>query len=192
MCPALIFAANRNESVIGRTVTLVVSIRTRNGFSHSGAPSGRKWAIDILRDLKNLDIIRANHRGKPKISVKIKCLDVLKKYGISPSKLIVMIEKNRVVTVWFNPLRLFMNERVNWVLMIMINGVIAEFDWDGVIQKVNCVIIMSVIFIIINNLIDGLIELNLYGSKEEKMSGIIKTLSIKKFEGFSYKLNVLV
>lgn len=42
MCPALIFAASRNDRVNGRTITLVVSISTRNGLSQSGAPSGRK------------------------------------------------------------------------------------------------------------------------------------------------------
>jgi len=35
-------AASRNDSVAGRTIILVVSISTRNGFSQSGAPSGRK------------------------------------------------------------------------------------------------------------------------------------------------------
>jgi len=79
MCPALMFAANRNDRVIGRTVTLVVSISTRNGLSQSGAPSGRKWAIDFIIELVNLDIIIDSHRGSPKIRVKIKCLDVLKK-----------------------------------------------------------------------------------------------------------------
>jgi hypothetical protein len=64
---------------MGRTVILVDSISTKNGFNQSGAPSGRKWAIDFIRDLKNLDMIIDNHRGRPKIRVKIKCLDVLKK-----------------------------------------------------------------------------------------------------------------
>ena len=48
ICPAVILAANRNESVIGRTKILVVSIRTRNGFNHSGAPSGKKCATDFF------------------------------------------------------------------------------------------------------------------------------------------------
>jgi len=48
ICPALMLAANRNDRVRGRTITLVVSIRTRNGFSQSGAPSGRKWAVVFL------------------------------------------------------------------------------------------------------------------------------------------------
>lgn len=65
-------AAKRNERVIGRTVTLVVSINTKNGLSQSGAPSGRKCAIDFWIDLANLDIIIVSHRGSPKISVKIR------------------------------------------------------------------------------------------------------------------------
>ena len=72
MWPALIFAANRKDKVIGRTVILVVSINTKNGFSQSGAPSGRKWAIDFFKDLINLDIIIESHSGRPKINVKIK------------------------------------------------------------------------------------------------------------------------
>jgi len=42
MWPAVMFAANRNERVSGRTRTLDVSINTKNGFNQSGAPSGRK------------------------------------------------------------------------------------------------------------------------------------------------------
>jgi hypothetical protein len=98
-------AARRKDRVIGRTVTLVVSIRTRNGFNQSGAPSGRKCAIDFLIDFMNLDIIIDSHKGSPNTNVKIRCLEVLKKYGINPIKLIVMIEKNSVVTVCLNPLR---------------------------------------------------------------------------------------
>ena len=130
-------AANRNDRVIGRTVTLVVSIRTKNGFSQSGAPSGRKCAIDFLIDLKNLDIIIASHKGRPKIKVKIRCLEVLKKYGIKPKRLMVMIEKNKAVTICLNPFRLFMNVRSSCVLMIIINGVIIELARDVDVQKIN-------------------------------------------------------
>ena len=35
MCPAVMFAASRNDRVSGRTSTLVVSMSTRNGFSRS-------------------------------------------------------------------------------------------------------------------------------------------------------------
>ena len=37
---------------------------------------------------------------------------------------------------------------------------------------------ISAIFIIINILIDGLIELNLYGSNDEKISGIIQNMVV--------------
>jgi hypothetical protein len=78
MCPALMLAAKRNDRVRGRTRILVVSIRTRKGFSQSGAPSGRKWAVDFLGLLENLEIISLNQIGRPRARVKIRCLDVLK------------------------------------------------------------------------------------------------------------------
>jgi len=77
ICPALMLAANRNDRVAGRTIILVVSIRTRNGFNQSGAPSGRKWATDALGALVNEERIILSHRGSPRVRVKIKCLDVL-------------------------------------------------------------------------------------------------------------------
>jgi len=43
--PAVIFAARRNLRVIGRTMILIVSIITKNGFSHKGALSGRRWPM---------------------------------------------------------------------------------------------------------------------------------------------------
>jgi hypothetical protein len=72
MCPALIFAASRNDNVRGRTVILVVSISTRKGFNQSGAPSGRKWAINIFGNLISLDMIIDIHRGSPSDRVKIR------------------------------------------------------------------------------------------------------------------------
>lgn len=170
------FAANRNDSVIGRTVTLVVSISTRNGLSQSGAPSGRKCAMDFMIDLKNLDIIIDNHKGRPKINVKIKCLEVLKKYGIKPSRLIVIIEKKRVATVCLSPLRFDINVRDSCAVIISRNGAIMDLLRDDANQNVSCVDKISIMFIIIKSLMDGLIELNLYGSKEEKMSGIIQNM----------------
>jgi hypothetical protein len=176
MCPALILAANRNDNVIGRTVTLVVSINTKNGFNQSGAPSGRKWAIDFLIDLANLDMIIDNHKGRPKINVKIRWLEVLKKYGISPIKLIKIIVKNNVVTVCLNPFRLDINVRDNWAVIIISVGDSIELFRVEDVQNVNWVIIIKVIFIIINRLIEGFRELNLNGSNEEKISGIIQDM----------------
>lgn len=78
MCPALILAASRNDRVRGRTEILVVSIITRKGLSQSGAPSGRKWAINILGNLTRLDEIIDSQIGRPKDRVKMRWLDVLK------------------------------------------------------------------------------------------------------------------
>jgi hypothetical protein len=89
----------------------------------------------FLIDLKNLDNIIDNHNGRPKISVKIRCLDVLKKYGIRPKRLIIMMVKNRVDTIWFSPLRLFMNVRASCALISKINGIIREFARALAIQN---------------------------------------------------------
>lgn len=61
-------------------------------------------------------------------------------------------------------------------MIIIRNGVIKDELRVGAIQNVSCVIIMRIMFIIINSLMDGLIELNLWGSNDEKMSGIIQNM----------------
>jgi hypothetical protein len=86
MCPAVMFAANRNDRVRGRTSTLVDSINTRNGFNQSGAPSGRKCAVDALGLNLNLEIINLSHMGSPRDRVVIKCLVELKEYGVNPAR----------------------------------------------------------------------------------------------------------
>jgi len=87
MCPAVIFAANRNDRVIGWTNTLIVSVRTRNGFSHVGAPSGRKCAIVFFGCLVNLERIINSHIGSPMDRVIIRCLVFLREYGVIPRRL---------------------------------------------------------------------------------------------------------
>jgi len=53
------------------------SISTRNGFSHSGAPSGRRWAMVAFTDFTVLDIMNSIHIGKPILNVNSRCLDTL-------------------------------------------------------------------------------------------------------------------
>lgn len=113
MCPAVIFAANRNDRVIGRTRILVVSIITKNGFSHSGAPSGRKCATDFLGENENDEMIILSHMGRPIESVKIRCLDDDSEYGIIPIKLIPIIVINSAVTIDDIPFRLIDSVRDN-------------------------------------------------------------------------------
>jgi hypothetical protein len=135
ICPALIFAANRNDSVIGRTKILVVSINTRNGLSQSGAPSGRKWATDALGDFVKVDNIILSQIGSPSLIVKIRCLDVLNIYGISPNKLIMIISKNNGAIIALIPLSLNINVRFNWFMItVLIEANIIKFR-DVFIQK---------------------------------------------------------
>lgn len=78
MCPALMLAARRNERVINRTEILNVSVTTRNGFSHSGAPLGRRWATKDFGAWERALMIKLNQRGSPRDRVRIKCLVGLK------------------------------------------------------------------------------------------------------------------
>ena len=73
MCPAVIFAASRKDKVIGRRVILIHSISTRNGLSHPGAPSGRKWAVEDLRSKEKEEIIMVSQRGRPRDKVRARC-----------------------------------------------------------------------------------------------------------------------
>lgn len=57
---------------------LVVSMSTKNGFSQSGAPSGRKCAVEFLGLKEKDEMISLNHKGSPIDSDIIKCLDNLK------------------------------------------------------------------------------------------------------------------
>lgn len=72
------FAASRNLSVMGRTEILVVSISTKNGFNHLGAPPGRSAAAQDEGLVKMPEIIKDNHRGRPITKVNDKCLVILK------------------------------------------------------------------------------------------------------------------
>lgn len=130
-------AANRNDRVKGRTIILVVSIRTRNGLSHLGAPSGKKCAIDAFVFLVNLDKIIDNHNGRPNLNVKIKWLDNLNVQGISPDKFITTIIINSGVTIDLIPLRLNIKVRDSWVYIIdKIGDKIADCREDF-IQKID-------------------------------------------------------
>lgn len=106
MCPAVMLAASRNDSVIGRTKILVVSINTKNGFNHSGAPSGRKCATDFFGEYVKDEMIILNHIGSPIDKVIIRCLDDDSEYGTIPIRLVRIIRMNRVVTIDEVPFKL--------------------------------------------------------------------------------------
>jgi len=155
MWPALILAASRNDKVIGRTIILVVSISTRNGFNQLGAPSGRKWAIDALGAFVNVDIIILSQIGNPKLMVKIRCLDNLNVYGTNPIRLMIMIIEKRGVIIDLNPLRFAIYVRSNWWMMMEWIGEISAFFREGLIQKKDCIIIMIEMLMYRNAFRDG-------------------------------------
>jgi hypothetical protein len=63
--------------------------------------------------LENDDRIKDIHNGSPSTRVKIRCLDKLNEYGMSPDKLIVMINRKRVDTIVEEPLIEEVNVRIS-------------------------------------------------------------------------------
>ena len=98
--PAVIFAARRNDKVIGRTIILIDSINTKNGFNHNGAPSGNKWAIKVFSLNINLDIIILIHSGNPITNVNNKWEEVENEKDINPSKFTdTKTKNNEIITI---------------------------------------------------------------------------------------------
>jgi hypothetical protein len=167
-------AANRNDRVRGRTSTLVVSIITKNGFSQSGAPSGRKCAVDGFGACMNLEKIRLSHKGKPSVRVKIRWLERLNVYGIIPIKLIIIIIKNKEATIDENPFKDLDDVRSNCEVIVSVKSRrdedMREFEGkmkDFMKESRRRPVTKKMVFLGIN-------VLDMYGSNVEKMSGIIK------------------
>jgi len=168
------FAASRNDNVIGRTKILVVSIMTKNGFNHSGAPSGRKWAVDFLGEYINVEISILSHIGRPISKVISRCLDVDIEYGTIPIILIVIIITNSLVTVDDIPFILIAVVRNIWVIMKFIIGMNMFLFRCEIFHILDWISTTSRIFMITVIVVVGVMNLNLIGSKIEKMSLIIK------------------
>lgn len=167
-------AANRNDSVIGRTKILVVSIITRNGFSHSGAPSGRKCATDFLGEYVKDEIIILSHIGNPIDRVRIRCLEDDSEYGIIPIRLIPIIVINRAVTIEDIPFKLIDNVRESCVIITFISGNVTILFRCLYFHICGWMIISRTMFSIIATVVDGKSRVKFLGSKIEKMSLIIK------------------
>lgn len=143
-------AARRNDRVSGRTIILVVSIITRNGFNQSGAPSGNRWAI-VFFGLKDvLDKINLNHIGNPKARVKIRCLDVLNVYGIMPIKLIIIKIINVDEIIEDAPFNWCLNVRLSCVKIVDFNGTINVDCRVLITQYPVWISNTSAVFVIIN------------------------------------------
>lgn len=77
MWPAVMFAASRKERVIGRTKILILSIKTRNGLSQSGAPPGKSLAAQDVGACVALERISESHKINPRGRVIMRCLESL-------------------------------------------------------------------------------------------------------------------
>lgn len=136
--PAVIFAASRKDRVIGRTIILRVSTITRNGFNQSGAPPGNKEAVADIGALINPEIIKDNQRGKPRISVIISWLDILKEYGINPIKLVMISIINKDVTILENIFKWAPNVRFDCEFITSCGVEESSINLEGASQKQAC------------------------------------------------------
>jgi len=91
------FAVKRTASVPGRIRFLIVSIITINGINMVGVPWGTRcsnmWLVFLIHP-NNMNLI---HKGKARVSVRIRCLVLVKMYGNNPKKLFIRIMRNRDV-----------------------------------------------------------------------------------------------
>ena len=118
MCPALILAVSRTESVIGRTKILTVSMITRKGFKAAGAPMGSSLATTEVGLKKIPEIIKESHKGRPRDKEIAKCLVGLKTYGIRPLRFIKIKNRNSAVIRFIKPPKFSPKERKIWALAV--------------------------------------------------------------------------
>lgn len=118
MCPALILAVSRTESVIGRTKILTVSMITRKGFKAAGAPIGSNLATTEVGLKKIPEIIKESHKGRPRDKEIARCLVGLKTYGIRPLKFIKIKNRNSAVIRFIKPPKFSPKERKIWALAV--------------------------------------------------------------------------
>lgn len=93
MCPALIFAISRTVKVSGRIITLIVSIKIKNGVRIVGVPLGKKWAKNFL-GLKLIPLrIRYPHKDSANPDENHSDLLKPKVNGVKPNKLMKAMKK---------------------------------------------------------------------------------------------------
>lgn len=189
MWPALILAANRKDRVIGRTVILIVSINTKKGFSQSGAPPGKRLAAQLEGLYTTAEMIKDIHKGNPNLNVKIKWLVNLNTDGSRPIKLIIIIITKSLTRIWFIPLMWMVLVRFDCSFIIIIIEYSIVEEGDGDVHKTPVKMIIGHRVKVQNNKGEMFRWMLLIpGSKDEKMSSIIKTWnrSIGCFEGIEF------
>lgn len=129
-CPAIMFAANRTESVIGRIMFLTISIITIKGINTGGVPLGTKWAKKFVILLIILYRINLTQRGKAKERVIAKCLVAVKVNDKRPTVLFTIINEkiltNKIILI-FLPFRRTENS-LFIVKIIFLNKTVEELE----------------------------------------------------------------
>jgi hypothetical protein len=77
MCPAVILAANRIDSVIGRITCLTLSIKTIKCDNDIGVPVGTRCVKNLSKEFLILNRIKQNQKGKANPNVNIICAVIL-------------------------------------------------------------------------------------------------------------------
>jgi hypothetical protein len=84
ICPAVMFAHNRTDRVIGRISCLTDSINTINWESIIGVERGTKCLKKLLMLCTLIYKMVLAQNGRARVKVKVIWLEIVKTYGISP------------------------------------------------------------------------------------------------------------
>lgn len=97
--PATILAVNRIESVIGRMIKLINSIKTINGIKIDGVFEGVRcvniWLVKLIQPNNIILIHKINDNDKQNLI----CLDEVKIYGKRPIKLFHKIRVKSLIKI---------------------------------------------------------------------------------------------
>lgn len=97
--PATMLAVNRIESVIGRIINLINSIKTINGIRIVGVFEGVRWVNIWLVKLIQPNNIILIHKISDRDMQNLICLDDVKMYGKSPMKLFHKIKVKSLIKI---------------------------------------------------------------------------------------------
>lgn len=102
-CPAIMLADSRIDSVMGRIILLMVSIRTIKDIRRRGVLLGNKCANILLVLFTHPNSIKVSHSGRAILREIAIWLVAVKIKGNSPFKLLVIISHIRAITKIVNP-----------------------------------------------------------------------------------------
>lgn len=157
-CPAIILAAKRTESVIGRIIFLTNSMSTIKGIRTAGVPVGTRCAKKSVRLLISLNRIKASHSGRAIERVIARCLVAVK---VNDKRLIVLLIiimmkslVNKIMLIF-----LFFRSVSNSLFIVFMTFLIPNLkgleriQYEGTIRMMNKIILSQ--FVEINNKATG-------------------------------------